>query len=214
MSEWKGPAEVFHPGEYLRDELKERGLTVDEFAKSTTQPPARWQELIDEKRPLNMRDAADLGNALEVSPETWNNLQRSYDLWKPGAGTRYEVVNIPVDSFALHREGDNFNLVTDHNRQDLEYLAARLNAAERMRNFLQGERRDHDAITKEFAGESCNCNRCLAIDNILGNAATPATDAHKQDTKRIRELLEAAGAMLAANGYTKFAERIDAALGA
>ena len=32
------PAEVFHPGEYLRDELEARGWTQTQFAKIVGQP--------------------------------------------------------------------------------------------------------------------------------------------------------------------------------
>ena len=44
------PARAIHPGEILREELRERRITQNEFAQMTGVPPATLKELIQGKR--------------------------------------------------------------------------------------------------------------------------------------------------------------------
>lgn len=81
MSEWR-PAEVFPPGEFLRDELDARGWTQLEFAEIIGRPPRVVNEIIAGKRGISPDTAKELAAALETSPQFWMNLETAYQLWK------------------------------------------------------------------------------------------------------------------------------------
>ena len=75
------PAEVFHPGEYIRDELEERGWKQADFIAITGADPATLSGVINEKRSINVPLAIALGKAFETSPDLWVGLQFQYDHW-------------------------------------------------------------------------------------------------------------------------------------
>jgi len=76
------PAEVFHPGEYLRDELELRGWSQTEFAEIINRPLRLVNEIIQGKRGISPETAKELGAALGTSAELWMNLNTAYHLWK------------------------------------------------------------------------------------------------------------------------------------
>ena len=71
-------AEAFPPGEYLRDELEERGWTVTELAEIIGQPVLVVSEILDAKKPITADTASSLSEALGTSAELWLNLQTMY----------------------------------------------------------------------------------------------------------------------------------------
>jgi len=74
------PAEVFPPGEYLRDELDERGWTATEFAEILGRPAQAVSEILNGKKEITVETAAELGDALGTSAELWLSLQANYRL--------------------------------------------------------------------------------------------------------------------------------------
>ena len=78
------PAEVFHPGEHLLDELTARGWTQTEFAEIINRPVRLVNEVINGKRGITPETATEFGAALGTSPEFWMNLDTAYHLWKLG----------------------------------------------------------------------------------------------------------------------------------
>jgi addiction module HigA family antidote len=78
-NELKTPVAV-HPGEFLLEEVEERGLKKTEFAKSIGLLPGNLSELFKGKRHINARIAVKLEHALGVSAEYWMGLQSAYDL--------------------------------------------------------------------------------------------------------------------------------------
>lgn len=76
------PAEVFPPGEFLREELEERGWSQSDLAeimgRSTT---TTVSSILAGKRRITLDTARDLAAALGTSPEFWMNLDASYQLW-------------------------------------------------------------------------------------------------------------------------------------
>ncbi|MCX6053480.1 MAG: HigA family addiction module antitoxin [Chloroflexi bacterium] len=76
------PAEVFHPGEYLIDELNSQGWTQTEFAEIINRPFRLVNEIIKGKRGITPKTAKELSAALGISPEFWMNLDSAYQLWK------------------------------------------------------------------------------------------------------------------------------------
>ncbi|MCJ7624418.1 MAG: HigA family addiction module antitoxin [Anaerolineaceae bacterium] len=80
--ETRRPAEVFHPGEHLLDELNARGWTQVEFADILGRPYQLVNEIINGKKGITSETARELGAALGTSAEYWMNLNIAYDLWK------------------------------------------------------------------------------------------------------------------------------------
>lgn len=77
--ELKSPI-AFHPGEFLLEEVEERGLKKADFAKSIGLLPGNLSELFAGKRNINARIAVKLEMALGISAEYWIGLQSAYDL--------------------------------------------------------------------------------------------------------------------------------------
>lgn len=73
-------AEGFPPGEYLRDELAERGWTEAEFAHIIDRPVQMVSEILNGKKDITPATAVAFGDALGTSAELWLNLQAAYRL--------------------------------------------------------------------------------------------------------------------------------------
>lgn len=73
-------AELFHPGEYLCDELHARKLDPHEFARSIGISPHQFQAICQQKEPLTLTVAAHLSKAWGMACETWVNLQAAYTI--------------------------------------------------------------------------------------------------------------------------------------
>ena len=71
---------AFHPGEFLLEEVEERGLKKTDFAKSIGMLPGNLSEVFKGKRNINARIAVKLEIALGISAEYWLGLQAAYDL--------------------------------------------------------------------------------------------------------------------------------------
>lgn len=69
----------FHPGEYLRDELDERGWTVAELAEVTGIGRDQWAAVAREESPLTPIMATALGFVFGESAAEWQGLQNCYD---------------------------------------------------------------------------------------------------------------------------------------
>lgn len=78
------PAEVFPPGEFLRDELEARGWTQTEFAEILGRPVRLVNEILAGKRGITPQTALEIGAAFGTSAELWLNLEATYRLWHAG----------------------------------------------------------------------------------------------------------------------------------
>jgi addiction module HigA family antidote len=78
-NELRTPVSI-HPGEFLLEEIEERGLKKADFAKSIGLLPGNLSELFKGKRHINARLAVRLEHALGISAEYWAGLQSTYDL--------------------------------------------------------------------------------------------------------------------------------------
>lgn len=74
------PAEVFPPGEYLRDELDARGWTISEFADLLGRPPQAISEILNGHKLITLETAHEIGAALGTSADVWLTLQASFQL--------------------------------------------------------------------------------------------------------------------------------------
>lgn len=77
------PAEVFPPGEFIRDELEVRGWTQTDLAQIMNRPVTAVNEIIAGKRGITPETARGLSAALGTTPELWMNLDSMYQLSRP-----------------------------------------------------------------------------------------------------------------------------------
>ncbi|MBS0514276.1 MAG: HigA family addiction module antidote protein [Proteobacteria bacterium] len=75
-------AEVFPPGEFLRDELDARGWTQTELAEIMGRPVRLINEIIAGKKAITPETAIQLGDSLGTGPELWMNLESQFQLSK------------------------------------------------------------------------------------------------------------------------------------
>ncbi len=76
------PAEVFPPGEFLRDELDAHGWSQTEFAEIIGREHRLVNELVLGKRAITPETAKELAAALGTSAQFWMNLESTYRLSK------------------------------------------------------------------------------------------------------------------------------------
>ena len=80
MSKVFKAAEVFSPGEFLRDELEARGWTQKDLDKVIGRPLQVVNEIVNGKKRITAETAKAIGLAFGTSPELWLNLEASYEL--------------------------------------------------------------------------------------------------------------------------------------
>lgn len=75
-------AEVFAPGEFLREEIEARGWSQTELAEVMGRPVRLINEIIAGKKSITPETAIQLGQSLGTSAELWMNLESQYQLSK------------------------------------------------------------------------------------------------------------------------------------
>lgn len=85
MTTTRTPAEVFPPGEFLRDELDERGWTQADLAMIMGRPLSAVNQIITGKKGITPETALELSGAFGTSAEFWLNLENAYKLSKVDA---------------------------------------------------------------------------------------------------------------------------------
>jgi HTH-type transcriptional regulator/antitoxin HigA len=76
------PAEVFSPGELIKDEIEARGWSQIELAEVLGRPGRLVSELIAGKRAVTPETAKGLGEAFGTGAQFWMNMESSYQLSK------------------------------------------------------------------------------------------------------------------------------------
>ncbi len=74
------PGDIFHPGEYIKDELAARGLHQQELADKMKVSKSEISFIIHGHRDINAKTAVLLEIALGIDAEFWMNLQIKYDI--------------------------------------------------------------------------------------------------------------------------------------
>ena len=69
-----------HPGELLRDELQEIGVSLNELARALRVPMNRISAIVNGNRAITVDTAMRLARYFGTSPQYWLNLQSAYDL--------------------------------------------------------------------------------------------------------------------------------------
>lgn len=73
------PLEATHPGEFLREEIEERGITQTYLADRLGVKVSQLNEIINGKRSITLEFSMLLEAALGIEAEYWVNLQSRYD---------------------------------------------------------------------------------------------------------------------------------------
>src|SRR5258708_38073082 len=87
---------AIHPGEILRDELEELGVTPTELARQIAVPPNRISQIISGRRSITGDTALRLGHWFRSSPQFWPNLQIAYDLRLAPHAARRRMSMLPT----------------------------------------------------------------------------------------------------------------------
>jgi addiction module HigA family antidote len=103
------PFVATHPGEMIKDELAERGMTQKQLAEQTGIKPSVLSETINGKRNVSLNVAVALEKALGIPADIWMNLQTQYDLDTANIAERDNqretvAVTIPVRDRSLLKE--------------------------------------------------------------------------------------------------------------
>ena len=69
-----------HPGEILKDELEERGVSPASFARQIDVPANRISQILAGKRAVTGDSALRFGHWFGMDPQFWLNLQAQYEL--------------------------------------------------------------------------------------------------------------------------------------
>lgn len=71
---------AIHPGEFLKEALKELNLTQAQFARAIGVSAMRISLVVNGTRPVTAELALLFGRAFKQSPQYWLNLQSDFDL--------------------------------------------------------------------------------------------------------------------------------------
>ena len=74
------PVEVFPPGDFIREELEERGWTQEVLAEVLGTSLRLVNEIITGRRAITPATARALGEAFDTGPTVWMNLESVYRL--------------------------------------------------------------------------------------------------------------------------------------
>ena len=69
-----------HPGEILREELEEIGMSANAFSVASGVPGNRITPILKEQCNVTADTALRLSRYLGTTPELWLNLQKTFDL--------------------------------------------------------------------------------------------------------------------------------------
>ena len=92
-----------HPGDVLKDELDELGVTATEFARQIDVPPNRISQIIVGKRSITGETALRFGHWFGTDPQFWLNLQGQFDLAIADRQVGKAVSHLPTKANLSHR---------------------------------------------------------------------------------------------------------------
>jgi addiction module HigA family antidote len=86
-----------HPGEILREDLRDMGISLNQLARDLRVPMNRISEIVNGKRSISADTALRLARYFGTSAQYWLNLQTAYDLQVAGqsSATRIERDVLP-----------------------------------------------------------------------------------------------------------------------
>ena len=91
-----------YPGQVLKDELEEQGITPTEFARQIEVPPNRVSQIIAGKRSITGDTAMRFGHWFGIDPQFWLRLQAQFDLVQADKETGARVRHVPRGRTCCH----------------------------------------------------------------------------------------------------------------
>ena len=85
-----------HPGEVLKDELEELGLSAEALSREIHVPANRISQIVAGRRGITADTALRLGHWFGMSAEFWLNLQKSYELLLAAQEVGEEIEKLPT----------------------------------------------------------------------------------------------------------------------
>ena len=92
------PPVAMHPGELLRNEIKERGLKQTELADKLSISQPFLNGLLREKKKISIELAIKLEEVLGIEAELWVKLQRLFDKIETRNKTEISLQNLNISS--------------------------------------------------------------------------------------------------------------------
>ncbi len=96
-----------HPGEVLKDELEELGVSPTEFARQIDVPPNRVSQIIAGKRAVTGDTALRFGHWFGTDPQFWLNLQSAFEIRVAEEKAGQEIARLPVRAGASVPDAPN-----------------------------------------------------------------------------------------------------------
>ena len=87
-----------HPGDILKDELAEIGVTPTELARQIDVPANRVSQIINGKRSITGDTALRLAHWFNTDPQFWMNLQAQFDLVTAEKTSGAAIKALPIRS--------------------------------------------------------------------------------------------------------------------
>lgn len=99
-----------HPGQVLKDELEELGITPTEFSRQIEVPPNRVSQIIAGKRSITGDTALRFGHWFGTDPQFWLNLQAQFELAQADKETGETIRHLPTKA-SLPSPTEQINLI-------------------------------------------------------------------------------------------------------
>ena len=96
-----------HPGEVLKEELKELNVTPTEFARQIDVPPNRVSQIIAGKRAVTGDTALRFGHWFGTDPQFWLNLQSAYEIRIAEEKAGREIARLPVRTGTMRSDASS-----------------------------------------------------------------------------------------------------------
>lgn len=88
-------ARIVHPGDILRDELTELGMSARALARQIGVPANRITQIVNGQRGISGDTALRLGHWFGTGPQLWLNLQAAYEINRARAEAGAEIERLP-----------------------------------------------------------------------------------------------------------------------
>ncbi len=85
-----------HPGEVLKEELDELGISPTELARQIDVPANRLSLIISGKRSITGDTALRFGHWFKTDPQFWMNLQAQFDLVTADRAAGKKIKTLPT----------------------------------------------------------------------------------------------------------------------
>jgi len=100
MAEKRHPLPPIHPGQILKEDLGDAGVSMNRLARDIRVPMNRVSEIVNGKRAITADTALRLARYFGTSAQYWLNLQSAYELQLAAreSGERIQSEVLPLNA--------------------------------------------------------------------------------------------------------------------